>query len=157
MAEERYYMHPETGSVGTYDEWFYDEPDVDGNGSFRRNAVDEWKVYEVVRAHTDDPYSNIGQGDWIPRKSFEELTRDEAVRQESEEVVNIAELAYPVWNRNDSNEQYMIYQGELTELDGSLFRVAYKIPKELLYKDGKMVDILDVPYSKYVDHYEWRG
>ena len=41
---EKFYMNVVTGSVDTYDGWWYE--DEDGN---RKNAVDENEVIEVVK------------------------------------------------------------------------------------------------------------
>lgn len=50
--EERYYMNPMTGSVDTYDGWWY----FDESGDMERNAVD---CGEVVEVRKDD------NGDWV--------------------------------------------------------------------------------------------
>ena len=48
---ERMYMNPKTGSVGTYDDWYY----TDGEGK-TLNAVDEGEVVEVKKEVN---------GDWV--------------------------------------------------------------------------------------------
>ena len=49
FAEEPMYMNPETGSVGTYEDWWYDEIDDDGNYTGEKvNAVDLGEVFELL-------------------------------------------------------------------------------------------------------------
>lgn len=48
FADEPLYMNPETGSVDTYEGWWYDELDDDGNYTGKKvNAVDLGEVVEV--------------------------------------------------------------------------------------------------------------
>lgn len=73
----KYFMNVETGSVDTYDGWFYENE----NGE-TVNAVDLGEVVEVIKNQ---------DGDWIELLKVKEMTREQVVERMGLEMVESAE------------------------------------------------------------------
>ena len=60
FSDDAIFMFPETGAIGTYDEWWYDEIDEDGNYTGKQlNAVDHGEVVEVIKDEN---------GNWVEKE-----------------------------------------------------------------------------------------
>jgi len=155
---ERMYMNPATGSVDTYEGWWYDELDEEGYETGNRvNAVDRSEVLEVVKATTDDPKNNIKSGDWITREYFEYLNRSQAIRQEGIKYVEAVERIEPKQVGSDYWHENIVFEASIIEEDGTRLKVVYRVPQTVFVRsDGELVvNFREIPWVKYTDYYMW--